>query len=67
MIFLEEGLRFVFLNAWEAYRGNSNLSHCRTDATMVIYEQLRCQKQASEILGLTKSPESVRKLEKLRI
>lgn len=41
--------------AWEGYRGNSKLSHCQPDATMVIYEQLRCQKQASEILGLTKS------------
>jgi len=52
------GMRGKYISygfAWEGYRGNPGLSHCQAEATMVIYEQLRCQKQASEILELTKS------------
>lgn len=50
------GMRGKYISyafAWEGYRGNPSLSHCRPDATMVIYEQLQCQKRASDILGLT--------------
>lgn len=55
------GMRGKYISyafAWEGYRGNSSLSHCRPEATMVIYEQLRCQKQAFDILELAKSEAS---------
>jgi len=40
-------------NAWEYYKGNQHLAYCDPEATFVIYEQLRAQKQAAEIIGLT--------------
>lgn len=52
------GMRGKYISyafAWEGYRGNPSLSHCRPEAAMVIYEQLRCQKQAFDILGLMRS------------
>jgi len=37
---------------WKYFPG-AELPHCRGDATLVCYEQLRAMKQASDMAGLT--------------
>jgi hypothetical protein len=39
--------------AWEGYAGKGELEHCDPRATFVVYEQLRCQKQAAIMAGLS--------------
>ena len=40
--------------AWEGYKGNPELEHCDPTPTLVIYEQLRQQRQAADMLGLSR-------------
>ncbi len=39
--------------AWEFYGGQQHLEHCNPEPTFVVYEQLRQQRQAADVLGLT--------------
>ncbi len=46
------GKYISFGNGWKAFYQNGELEHCDRRCTFVIYEQLRCQKQAAEMLSL---------------
>ncbi len=55
------------------FRGGSELPHCDTTPTFVIYEQLRLEQQVANILGLTQeeiednfSGNAVRFIEEMR-
>lgn len=48
------GKYVTFGYGWEGYRENDSLEHCDPRCTFVCYEQLRSQKQAYEMAGLTK-------------
>ncbi|KKR04392.1 MAG: class III aminotransferase [Candidatus Uhrbacteria bacterium GW2011_GWF2_39_13] len=52
------GKYITYAHAWEGYKGNVSLEHCNPEPTFVIYEQLRAQRQAAEILGL--GPEAIK-------
>ncbi len=41
--------------AWEGYGGKDTLEHCDSRSTFVVYEQLRSQKQAADMVGLKSS------------
>ena len=47
------GKYVTYARAWEFYGGNPELTHCDPAATFVVYEQLRQQRQAADLLGLT--------------
>jgi glutamate-1-semialdehyde 2,1-aminomutase len=52
------GIRGKYISygkAWELYTGKDDLTYCQTGSTYVIYEQLRAQKRAAEIIGITDS------------
>ena len=40
--------------AWYQYTGNPDIDHCEPTATLVIYEQLRQQRQAADMVGMTR-------------
>jgi len=46
------GKYITYAHAWESYKGNLSLAHCNPEPTLVIYEQLRVQRQAAEMLEL---------------
>ncbi|TVR55114.1 MAG: amidohydrolase [Spirochaetaceae bacterium] len=45
----------TFGYGWEAYTPKEALEHCDSRCTFVVYEQLRCQKHAADMVGLTSS------------
>ena len=47
------GKYITYGRAWESYEGNEHLEHCDPTPTLVVYEQLRMQRQASDMLGLS--------------
>ena len=47
------GKYITYGRAWEGYTGNPDLPHCDPRATLVVYEQLRQERQVAEMLGLT--------------
>jgi len=49
------GKYITFGYGWEGYVGKESLEHCDSRCTFIVYEQLRCQKQAAEMIDLTKS------------
>ncbi len=46
------GKYITFGNGWKAFTEESELEHCDNRCTFVVYEQLRCQKQAAKMLQL---------------
>jgi len=40
-------------NAWTLFQNDKDLPHCNSMPTLVIYEQLRQERQVAEMLGLT--------------
>ena len=46
------GKYISFGNGWKGFSQDEELEHCDSRCTYVIYEQLRCQKQAAEMLSL---------------
>lgn len=49
------GKYITYARAWQIFPGFENLEHCDPTPTLVVYEQLRMQRQAADILGLTRS------------
>ena len=49
------GKYITFGYGWEGYFGKDTIEHCDNRCTFIVYEQLRCQKQAAEMAGLTRS------------
>jgi hypothetical protein len=49
------GKYITYAYAWEGYHGQEYLEHCDPRTTLVVYEQLRSQKQAAEMAGLTET------------
>jgi predicted TIM-barrel fold metal-dependent hydrolase len=50
----ERGKYITYGRAWQHYTGSPELTpHCDPRATLVIYEQLRQERQVAEMLGLT--------------
>jgi len=49
------GKYITYGRAWEKFKGFDSLEHCDPTPTLVVYEQLRQQRQAADILGLTRS------------
>lgn len=49
------GKYITYGRAWEFYPGRTELEHCDPRATLVVYEQLRQERQVAEMLGLTSS------------
>jgi predicted TIM-barrel fold metal-dependent hydrolase len=49
------GKYITFGNGWKAFHQEDPLEHCDARCTFVIYEQLRCQRQAAAMAGLTRS------------
>jgi len=49
------GKYITYGRAWEAYKGSESLEHCDSTPTLVVYEQLRAQRRAAELLGLSQS------------
>lgn len=47
------GKYITYGHAWEYFPGHGNLPHCNPTPTLVIYEQLRQERQVADILGLT--------------
>lgn len=47
------GKYITYGRAWEGYEGKEHLEHCDPTPTLVIYEQLRMQRQAADMLGLS--------------
>ncbi|MEE2657124.1 MAG: amidohydrolase family protein [Candidatus Latescibacterota bacterium] len=50
----ERGKYVTYARAWYQFAGFADLPHCDPRATLVIYEQLRQERQVADILGLTK-------------
>ena len=48
------GKYITYGRAWEYFSGMASLAHCDPTPTLVIYEQLRQERQVAEMLGLTK-------------
>ena len=46
------GKYITFGNGWKAFSQMEPLEHCDSRCTFVVYEQLRCQRQAAEMAGL---------------
>lgn len=46
------GKYITFGNGWKAFTEESELEHCDNRCTFVVYEQLRCQKQAAGMLKI---------------
>lgn len=49
------GKYITFGNGWKGFSQMEPLEHCDSRCTFVIYEQLRCQRQAAAMAGLTRS------------
>ena len=49
------GKYVTYAGAWHFHAGDPALPHCDPEATWVIYEQLRQERQAADMLGLTQS------------
>lgn len=47
------GKYITYARAWQFYAGPPQLEHCEATATLVVYEQLRQERQAALMLGLT--------------
>ncbi|MFA6110235.1 MAG: amidohydrolase family protein [Candidatus Latescibacterota bacterium] len=47
------GKYITYGRAWVFYPGRTELEHCDPRATLVVYEQLRQERQVAEMLGLT--------------
>ena len=47
------GKYITFGNGWKAFSEESVLEHCDNRCTFVVYEQLRCQKQAARMLQVS--------------
>jgi len=47
------GKYITFGNGWKAFSEESELEHCDNRCTFVVYEQLRCQKQAAGMLQIS--------------
>ena len=47
------GKYITYGRAWEFFPGHGELPHCDPTPTLVIYEQLRQERQVADILGLT--------------
>jgi predicted TIM-barrel fold metal-dependent hydrolase len=47
------GIYATYGHAWYFHPGEQQLEHCNPTATLVVYEQLRQQRRAAEMLGLT--------------
>ena len=48
------GKYVTYGRAWEYFAGHGELPHCDPTPTLVIYEQLRQERQVADILGLTR-------------
>jgi len=51
----ERGKYVTYGRAWEYFPGMPDLLHCDPTPTLVIYEQLRQERQVADMLGLTPS------------
>ena len=49
----DRGKYITYARAWYQFAGFEDLKHCDPRATLVIYEQLRQEKQVADILGLS--------------
>lgn len=49
------GKYITYGRAWQHFAGSAHLPHCDPRATLVIYEQLRQEKQVADMLGLTRA------------
>lgn len=49
------GKYITFGNGWKAFYQEGLLEHCDSRCTFVIYEQLRCQRQAAIMAGLSRN------------
>ena len=49
----DRGKYITYGRAWEFYPGDPDLPHCEPSPTLVIYEQLRQERQVADMLGLT--------------
>lgn len=49
------GKYITYGRAWQFYAGQEDLEHCDPTPTLVVYEQLRQERHAAEMLGLTRS------------
>lgn len=47
------GKYITYGRAWQHFAGDPDLPHCDPRATLVVYEQLRQQRQVADMLGLT--------------
>ena len=50
----DRGKYVTYARAWYQFAGFEELAHCDPRATLVIYEQLRQEKQVADMLGLTR-------------
>jgi len=48
------GKYITYGRAWQFYEGQPDLEHCDSTPTLVVYEQLRQERQVAEMLGLTR-------------
>jgi predicted TIM-barrel fold metal-dependent hydrolase len=48
------GKYITFGHGWKGFCQEDPLEHCRNDATLVVYEQLRAQRQAALMAGLSR-------------
>jgi len=47
------GKYITYGRAWQHFAGSPDLPHCDPRATLVVYEQLRQERQVADMLGLT--------------
>ena len=50
---MDHGKYVTWGRGW-TFQGTANVTHCDGRATTVVYEQLRCMKQAADMAGLSK-------------
>lgn len=51
----DRGKYITYAGAWQFFGGGGDLPHCDGRATLVVYEQLRQEKQVADMLGLTRA------------
>ena len=49
------GKYITYGRAWQFHPGQGELEHCDPTPTLVVYEQLRQERQAAQMLGLTRA------------
>jgi len=49
------GKYITYGRAWQFHPGQEELEHCNPTPTLVVYEQLRQERQAAQMLGLTRT------------